>query len=81
MEDNKKEFIEYLAKHLVDHPDEVKVTQTESDKTTIIELTVAKGDEGQVIGRGGQTVNAMRILLTNISAKQGGKRAILELND
>ncbi len=76
-----KEFIEYIAKHLVDHPDDVQVTQTESDKTTIIALTVAEGDEGQIIGKKGKTVNALRTLLTNISAKEGGKRAILELND
>lgn len=76
-----KEFIEYIARNLVDHPDAVQVTETESDKTTILELTVAKGDEGQIIGKKGQTVNALRTLVTNISAKQGGKRAILELND
>lgn len=76
-----KEFIEYIAKNLVDHPDAVRVTESESNNTTVIELTVAKGDEGQIIGKKGQNVNALRTLLTNISAKAGGKRAILELND
>jgi len=76
-----KEFIEYIAKNLVDHPDAVQVTETENDRTMTLELTVAKGDEGQIIGKKGQTVSALRTLLTNISAKAGGKRAILELND
>jgi len=76
-----KEFVEYIARYLVDHPDEVQVNQIESEKTTILELSVADGDVGKVIGKKGQTVNAIRTLLTAASAKRGGKRTVLELND
>ncbi|MBD3273723.1 MAG: KH domain-containing protein [Candidatus Marinimicrobia bacterium] len=74
-----KEFVEYLAKHLVDNPEGVKVTQIDSEKTTIYELSVADGDLGKIIGRGGKTAKALRTLLTAVSAKMGGKRAILEI--
>lgn len=74
-----KEFVEYLAKHLVDNPDGVKVTQIDSEKTTIYELSVTDGDLGKIIGRGGKTAKALRTLLTAVSAKMGGKRAILEI--
>lgn len=76
-----KEFVEYIAKHLVDNPDQVEVNQIESEKTTILELTVANNDVGKVIGKKGKTVNAIRTLLTAASAKVGGKRTVLELND
>lgn len=74
-----KEFVEYIVRHLVDYPDEVKVTQIDSEKTTIYELSVADGDLGKVIGRKGRTAKALRTLITAISAKMGGKRAILEI--
>ena len=74
-----KEFVEYIAKHLVDSPDEVKVTQIDSEKTTIYELTVASDDLGKIIGKKGRTAKAIRTLLTATSAKMGGKRAILEI--
>jgi len=76
-----KEFVEYIAKHLVDKPEAVEVNQIESEKTTILELTVADNDVGKIIGKKGQTVNAIRTLLTAASAKVGGKRTVLELND
>lgn len=74
-----KEFVEYIAKHLVDNPDEVEVTQIDSEKTTIYELSVADGDLGKIIGKSGRTAKSIRILLTATSAKMGGKRAILEI--
>ncbi|MCF7803172.1 MAG: KH domain-containing protein [Candidatus Marinimicrobia bacterium] len=76
-----KDFVEYLAKHLVDSPDEVEVKEIESDRTVIYEVSVADDDMGKIIGKNGQTVNAIRTLLTAASAKKGGKRAMLELND
>lgn len=76
-----KDFVEYLAKHLVDDPDAVEVKEIESDRTVIYEVSVADDDMGKIIGKNGQTVNAIRTLLTAASAKQGGKRAMLELND
>jgi len=74
-----KEFVEYIAKQLVDYPDEVRVTQIDSEKTTIYELSVADGDLGKIIGKNGRTAKAIRTLLTATSAKSGGKRAILEI--
>jgi predicted RNA-binding protein YlqC (UPF0109 family) len=74
-----QEFIEYIVKKLVDHPDEVKVSQIDSEKTIILELQVKEGDLGKVIGKKGRTAKALRTLLTAAAAKQGQKRAILEI--
>ncbi len=74
-----QEFVEYIVKKLVDHPDEVKVTQIDSEKTTILELQVKEGDLGKVIGKSGRTAKAIRTLLTAAAAKSGQKRAILEI--
>jgi len=76
-----KDFVEYIAKHLVDNPDAVHVDKIESDKTTIFELSVAPDDVGKIIGKSGKTVNAIRTLLTAVSVKEEGKRAMLEVND
>ena len=76
-----KEFVEYLTKNIVQHPEEVDVKQVDSDNTTIYELSVHDEDMGRVIGKKGQTANAIRTLLTAASAKEGGKRAILEINE
>ncbi|MCD6205761.1 MAG: KH domain-containing protein [Candidatus Marinimicrobia bacterium] len=74
-----KDFVEYIVKQLVDHPDEVKVSQIDSEKTIIMELQVKEGDLGKVIGKKGRTAKALRTLLTAAAAKQGQKRAILEI--
>jgi uncharacterized protein len=73
-----KEFVEYIAKNLVDHPEAVKVTEIDGEKTIVYELRVGDGDLGKVIGRKGQTAKSIRTLLTATSAKQG-KRAVLEI--
>ncbi|MFQ6617249.1 MAG: KH domain-containing protein [Fidelibacterota bacterium] len=74
-----KDFIEYIAKRLVDKPEEVKVTQIDSEKTVIYELQVAEGDLGKVIGKKGRTAKSIRTLLSAAAAKEGGKKAILEI--
>ncbi len=74
-----KDFIEYIVKKLVDHPEEVKVSQIDSEKTIIMELQVKEGDLGKVIGKKGRTAKALRTILTAAAAKQGQKRAILEI--
>ena len=74
-----KDFVEYIVKKLVDHPDDVKVSQIDSEKTIIMELQVKEGDLGKVIGKKGRTAKALRTLLTAAAAKQGQKRAILEI--
>jgi len=73
-----KELIEYIAKLLVDNPEEVSVTEIEGEQTSVIELRVAKEDLGQVIGRQGRTATAMRTILAAASAKMK-KRCVLEM--
>ncbi len=73
-----KELIEYIAKSLVDQPDAVKVTEVESERTSVIELSVAKEDMGKVIGKQGRTAIAMRTLLSAASMQQK-KRTVLEI--
>ena len=73
-----KAFIEFIAKHLVDNPEAVVVTEVEGEKTTVYELRVGDGDLGKVIGRKGQTAKSIRTLLAAASAKRG-KRAVLEI--
>ena len=75
-----RELIEYIAKSLVDQPDAVKVTEVTGERTSIIELSVAKEDMGKVIGKQGRTVTAIRTLLNAASTKQK-KRTILELTE
>ena len=76
-----KEFIEFIAKHLVDSPDQVNVDEKESEDTKVIlSLKVQSDDVGKVIGKQGKTAQAMRTLLTAIAAKDG-KRAMLEILD
>lgn len=73
-----RELIEYIAKALVDNPDEVKVSEVAGEVTSVIELRVAKVDLGKVIGKEGRTARAMRTLLTAASTKIK-KRAVLEI--
>ncbi len=73
-----KEFIEHMARALVDNPDKVDIREVAGEKTTIFELRVGPGDLGKVIGKGGQTARSMRTLLSAVAAKQG-KRAHLEI--
>jgi predicted RNA-binding protein YlqC (UPF0109 family) len=73
-----KELVEFVAQNLVSKPDEVKVEEVDGGRQTVIELTVAEGDVGKVIGRQGRTARAIRSLLKVAAAKQG-KRAVLEI--
>ncbi|MCD6586408.1 MAG: KH domain-containing protein [Desulfobacteraceae bacterium] len=73
-----KDLITYIAKALVDNPEEVKVTEILGDQTSVLELKVAKEDLGKVIGKQGRTARAMRTLLSASSAKIR-KRTVLEI--
>jgi uncharacterized protein len=73
-----KEFVEYVAKALVDHPEQVVVKEVDGEKVVIFELHLNPGDIGKVIGKSGRTITAIRTLLTSAAAK-GGKRAMLEI--
>ena len=74
-----RELIEYMARELVDHPEEVKVTQTRGSQVTVIQLAVAPDDKGWVIGKKGRVANAMRALVNVAAATMGKRRAILEI--
>ena len=76
-----QEFIESVVQQLVDKPDEVNVEAVESEQTVIYELTVGDGDYGKVIGKRGRNISAIRTILFAINAKEGGKRARLEVID
>ena len=73
-----KELIEYIAKSLVDNPEEVVVSEVVGENTTVIELKVAKADLGKVIGKNGRTARAMRTILSASSARLK-KRLVLEI--
>ena len=73
-----KDFIAYIAKALVDKPEEVNVTEIEGEQTSVIELKVAKEDLGKVIGKQGRTARAMRTILSAASTKIR-KRSVLEI--
>jgi predicted RNA-binding protein YlqC (UPF0109 family) len=73
-----KELIELIARSLVDHPDEVKVSEVEGAQTTVLELRVAEGDLGKVIGKQGRTARAIRTILSASGTKQK-KRFVLEI--
>ncbi len=73
-----KDLIEFIAKSLVDQPDQVEVVEISGEQTVVLELRVAKEDLGKVIGKQGRTVKAMRALLSAASSKLR-KRADLEI--
>ena len=76
-----KEFIETAIKLLVDKPDEVQVSIVETEQRLIYELTVGDGDYGKVIGKHSRNISALRTLIFAINAKEGGKRARLDVID
>ena len=75
-----RELIEFLAKSLVDNPDEVRVRNHERDQQTILELEVAPADLGKVIGRQGRTARAIRVLL-NAAGQKTRRRYSLDILD
>ena len=66
-----QEFLEYIVKGLVQHPEAVQVTPVERSGMTVYELRLDQSDVGKIIGRQGMTINAIRSLLQAGSAKQG----------
>tara|TARA_B100001250_G_C19673736_1_gene732680 strand:- start:548 stop:781 length:234 start_codon:yes stop_codon:yes gene_type:complete len=75
------EFILQAIKLLVDKPNEVNIEIIETDQRLIYELKVGDGDYGKVIGKNGRNISALRTLVFAINAKEGGKRARLDLID
>lgn len=66
-----KEFVAYIVKNLVDHPDKVKINEIGGTQTLIIELSVEKSDIGKIIGKKGKTINAIRTLLMSVASRNG----------
>jgi uncharacterized protein len=73
-----KELIAYIARALVDKPDDVVVSEVAGEQTSVLELKVAKEDLGKVIGKQGRTARAMRTILSAASTKIH-KRSVLEI--
>ncbi|HEY2770278.1 MAG TPA: KH domain-containing protein [Solirubrobacteraceae bacterium] len=76
-----KELLEYLARGLVESPDEVEVTEVqEGDGTVVLELSVGEGDYGSVIGRGGRTAAALRTVIKTAATKDR-RRVFVDIVD
>ena len=73
-----KELVEVIAKSLVEHPDEVVVTETENEKTILVELRVAPSDMGKVIGKQGRIAKAIRSVVKTASSKEE-KKVVVEI--
>jgi len=68
-----QEFIEFIVKQLVENPEEVQVERSIDERGVLITLTVKRDDMGRVIGKGGQTAKAMRVLLRVIGSKNNAR--------
>jgi len=75
-----KEFIEFIAKSLVDEPDQVRVDELEEENRITVKLHVSKSDLGKVIGKQGKTAKSMRTLFTAVAAKNN-KSGHLEIEE
>ncbi len=75
-----KELLLYIAQSLVDHPEEVTVTEREEDGEIVLELRVAEGDMGKVIGRQGRIAKEIRVLVKSL-AQRSQKRVSVDIVD
>ena len=76
-----KDLLEYLARGLVEHPDEVRVREAQDgDGSLVLELSVADEDYGSVIGRGGRTAQALRTVV-KAAATKSGRRVFVDIVD
>jgi uncharacterized protein len=73
-----KEFMEFIARHLVDHPDAVLIEMEENEEKLVLKLKVSEGDVGKIIGKNGRTAAALRTLLRAVAAKEG-RHAVLDI--
>ncbi|MCR4421522.1 MAG: KH domain-containing protein [Spirochaetales bacterium] len=75
-----KEFIEYIAKSIVDYPEDVRINVVEGEKTTLLELKVNPKDIGKIIGKSGSIIKALRTLLSSLDSKNG-RHIALEIKE
>jgi predicted RNA-binding protein YlqC (UPF0109 family) len=73
-----KELVQFLAQHLVNHPEAVEVKETLGDTASVLELKVAKEDLGRIIGKQGRTAKSIRTIL-NAAASRTNRKVILEI--
>jgi predicted RNA-binding protein YlqC (UPF0109 family) len=73
-----KELVLFIAKALVDNPEKIEIKEITGEKTTVVELKVADGDKGKIIGKEGRIIKAIRIIVNSASAKLD-KRATVEV--
>ena len=73
-----KELVEYLVKSLADHPDQVALTDNETEDSILLELKISPEDIGKIIGKNGNTINAIRTVLQAAASSQK-KRVKLEV--
>ena len=71
-----KELLTYLIQNLVDHPEEVSVTERASSSETVFEVRVADGDMGKVIGRQGRIIKEVRVLMKAVAQRKGKKVSV-----
>jgi predicted RNA-binding protein YlqC (UPF0109 family) len=75
-----RELLEYLARGLVEQPDQVRVGEVQEDDAVVLELSVADDDYGNVIGRGGRTASALRTVIKSAAAKRN-RRVFVDIVD
>jgi hypothetical protein len=73
-----REFLEFIVRNLVDHPEHVVIDEVEAEATVTFTLRVGRDEVGRVIGKSGRTAQAIRTLLAAVAARQG-RRAMLEI--
>lgn len=73
-----RDLVEHIVKALVDHPEDIRLTEVDGEKTIVLELRCNREDVGKVIGKSGKTVGAIRTLISTVAAREG-RRAMLEV--
>ena len=68
-----RQFLEFIIRHLVEFPDEVMLSEVPHDRLTVFRLQMRQTDVGRIIGRNGQTIRAIRALLSSAAARHGQK--------
>jgi uncharacterized protein len=81
MPENMKDLLDYLARELVDDPDAVRVEQVDDERGVLLTLRVAQDDMGKVIGRGGRTARAIRIVMKAAGMRAGIHHTGVEIVD
>jgi hypothetical protein len=72
------EFVQFIVRNLVDHPDDIRLASIDGEKSLVFELRCHPNDIGKVIGKNGKTIGAIRTLLSTAAARQG-RRAMIEV--